>query len=98
MKRKELVKEISNDIGVDADVVNAVLLSMFDSIRANLSKGETIFLRGFGTFYSRLENERLGRNISKGTSVVIPARVVPKLKFVNSFLEQVKKGGNKNGF
>jgi len=49
----------------------------FNIIKNQLSKGEDIELRGFGSFKIREKNQRMGRNPRSGEEAVIkPRRVV----------------------
>lgn len=55
-----------------------------------MANGENIYLRGFGTFLLKERAEKTGRNISKGTSVKIPAHVIPAFKPAKEFAGMVK--------
>ena len=55
-----------------------------------MAEGENVYLRGFGTFGVIERKEKLGRNISKNTSVVIPAHKIPKFKPSKEFLGMIK--------
>ena len=52
--------------------------------------GEEVFLRGFGSFIIKHRAEKTARNISKNTTVVIPAHNIPAFKPAKSFVEKVK--------
>jgi DNA-binding protein HU-beta len=43
-----------------------------------------------GTFLLKKRAEKMGRNISKGTSVKIPAHYIPKFKPSKEFAEAVR--------
>jgi len=47
-------------------------------------------LRGFGSFTIKTRAEKTGRNITKGTSIIIPAHNVPTFKPAKTFIEDVK--------
>ena len=51
----------------------------FDAIEKALCKGESVYIRGFGTIKTYITKERKARNIYKRTTVVIPARRTVKL-------------------
>lgn len=53
-------------------------------------KGENIYLRGFGTFLLKKRAEKTGRNISKNTTVKIPAHNIPAFKPAKEFVAQIK--------
>jgi DNA-binding protein HU-beta len=47
-------------------------------------------LRGFGSFVVRERKQKTGRNISKNTTIIIPAHNIPSFKPAKVFVEQVK--------
>ena len=55
-----------------------------------MAEGDNVYLRGFGTFHIIERKEKVGRNISKNTSVVIPAHKIPKFKPSKEFMGMVK--------
>ncbi|MDQ6972208.1 MAG: integration host factor subunit beta [Mariprofundaceae bacterium] len=57
-------------------VVNNVLSAIGDA----LGRGERVELRGFGSFYTKQRDARVGRNPKTGESVHVPAKVVPQFK------------------
>lgn len=90
MTKHDIVIAISDKTGIERAVVQATIEEIMHSIKDSLSKGENVYLRGFGTFETIVRAEKLGRNISKNTSVVIPAHRIPKFKPCKEFVEQVK--------
>jgi len=50
-----------------------------------------VYLRGFGTFVVKKRAEKVGRNISKNTTVVIPAHFIPAFKPAKTFADRVKR-------
>ena len=59
-------------------------------IKDSLTEGENVYLRGFGSFIVRKRAEKTGRNISKNTTVIIPAHNIPAFKPAKSFMVEVK--------
>jgi len=64
---------------------------MMDAVKETMSSGENIYLRGFGSFIIKHRAEKTGRNISKKTTIKIPAHNVPTFKPAKVFVEEVKK-------
>ncbi len=56
-----------------------------EQIRNSLTNGENVYLRGFGTFYRKHRAEKKARNITKNTTIVVPAHDVPAFKPSKSF-------------
>lgn len=89
MTKADIVNEIVNKTGIDKVVVLGVVESLMDTITKSMIKGENIYMRGFGSFVLKKRAEKLGRNITKNTSVKIPAHMIPRLKFCSEFVEEV---------
>ena len=60
------------------------------SIKDNLNSGNNVYLRGFGSFIIKRRAEKTGRNISKNTTIIIPAHNIPAFKPAKSFITKVK--------
>ena len=60
------------------------------SIKRSLSEGQNVYLRGFGSFVVKRRAQKTGRNISKKTTVIIPAHNIPSFKPAKVFVEEVK--------
>ncbi|HRZ21505.1 MAG TPA: HU family DNA-binding protein, partial [Bacteroidales bacterium] len=51
--------------------------------------------RGFGSFIIKKRAKKTGRNISKNTTIIIPAHNIPAFKPAKTFVGQVKKSTKK---
>jgi DNA-binding protein HU-beta len=60
-------------------------------VRKSLEGGKNVYLRGFGSFVVKKRAQKTGRNISKNTTIIIPAHYIPAFKPAKSFAEKVKK-------
>ena len=56
-----------------------------------LEKGDSVSLKGFGTFEVRSRSERTGRNPRTGETLVIPASKVPAFKVSSALKKAVNK-------
>ncbi len=90
MTKADIVNEISKNIGVEKLVVQKTVESLMDSIKKSLIEGENVYLRGFGSFIVKSRAEKTARNISKNTTITIPAHKVPAFKPSKSFSIEVK--------
>jgi DNA-binding protein HU-beta len=61
-----------------------------EEVKAALETGENVYLRGFGSFIIKTRAEKTGRNISKNTTIKIPAHNIPAFKPAKVFVEGVK--------
>ena len=90
MTKAEIVNEIVNTTGIDKVAVSGVVESLMNTITTSMIKGEPVYLRGFGSFILKTRAEKLGRNISKNTTIKIPAHNIPAFKPCKEFVEEVK--------
>jgi DNA-binding protein HU-beta len=63
---------------------------MMDTIKTSMINGNEVFLRGFGSFIIKHRAEKTARNISKNTTIIIPAHNIPAFKPAKEFMEKVK--------
>jgi DNA-binding protein HU-beta len=61
------------------------------TIKTSLTRGNNVYLRGFGSFIVKERAQKTGRNISKKTTIIIPAHNIPSFKPSKTFVESVKK-------
>lgn len=90
MTKADVVREIAAKTGVEKQVVMQVVEGMMECVRESMINGEEVFLRGFGSFIIKRRAEKVARNISKNTSIVIPAHNIPAFKPAKSFMDKVK--------
>jgi len=90
MTKAEIINEIVKTTGLDKVVAEATVEALMEIIKISMTKGENIYLRGFGTFEIITRAAKTGRNISKGTSVKIAAHNTVKFKPCKEFVEEVK--------
>ncbi len=90
MTKADIVTDIVNQTGLDKVVVQGVVESLMDTITKSMIKGENIYFRGFGSFILKKRAEKLGRNITKNTTVKIPAHMIPAIKFCKEFVDEVE--------
>ena len=91
MTKAEIVSEIAAKTGLEKQVVLTVVESMMDTIKTSMINGNEVFLRGFGSFIIKHRAEKTARNISKNTTIIIPAHNIPAFKPAKEFMEKVKK-------
>lgn len=91
MTKAEIVNEISDQTGVERIAVQATVEAFMSSVKKSLENGENVYLRGFGSFVIKTRAAKTGRNISKNTTIEIPAHNIPHFKPAKTFAERVKK-------
>ncbi|NVJ64311.1 MAG: integration host factor subunit beta [Flavobacteriaceae bacterium] len=90
MTKADIVNKISEKLGIEKGDVQATVEAVMDEIKASLESGENVYLRGFGSFIIKTRAEKTGRNISKNTTIKIPAHNIPAFKPAKVFVEGVK--------
>jgi DNA-binding protein HU-beta len=90
MTKADIVNEIAESTGVEKNVVQEIVEAFMGSVKNAMVKGDNVYLRGFGSFIIKKRAEKTGRNISKNTSIIIPAHYIPAFKPSKTFAGQVK--------
>ncbi|NKI26184.1 DNA-binding protein HU-beta [Arenibacter nanhaiticus] len=90
MTKAEIVTRISEKLGIEKGDVQATVESFMDEVKTSLENGDNVYLRGFGSFIIKTRAEKTGRNISKNTTIKIPAHNIPAFKPAKVFVEGVK--------
>lgn len=80
MTKQEIVSEIAAKTGVEKTTAMAVVEAFMEGVKGALKNGENVYLRGFGTFHLKHRAEKKARNITKNTTIIIPAHNVPAFK------------------
>ena len=80
MTKAEIVNEISLKTEVDRKEVLQIVEGFMESVKISLTNGENVYLRGFGSFILKHRAEKVARNITKNTTMIIPAHDIPTFK------------------
>ena len=90
MTKAELVSEIASRTDVNKEDTLKIVEAFMETVKDTMNEGENVYLRGFGTFQIKHRAEKTARNISKKTTVIIPAHNIPAFKPSKTFVEDVK--------
>ncbi|KUO64258.1 MAG: HU family DNA-binding protein [Lutibacter sp.] len=90
MTKAEIVSNIADKSGIEKADVLATVEAFMEEVKNSLEKGDNVYLRGFGSFIIKTRAEKTGRNISKNTTIKIPAHNIPSFKPAKVFVEGVK--------
>lgn len=92
MTKADIINEISSSTGISRRMSQPLLEGFMDSIKNALLDGkENVYLRGFGSFIIKHRAAKTARNISKNTTITIPAHDFPAFKPAKVFIEEMKK-------
>ncbi len=95
MTKAELVEKLIERSGMARSTAMEAVESVVTIMADTLSSGETITLRGLGTFNVRTAKAKLARNITKGEPITIPARKTVKFILSNK-IKNILKDGTSN--
>ncbi len=91
MTKADIVNEISKSTGIEKAVVLETVEKFMETVKGSLSNGENVYLRGFGSFIVKPRAQKTARNISKSTTIIIPAHNIPAFKPAKTFMNEVKE-------
>jgi integration host factor subunit beta len=93
MIRSELLQKLTTENpGLRANEVEAVVDTIFTTILDQLADGGRVELRGFGAFSVRARQARTGRNPRSGAEVSVPAKNVPYFKAGKELRDRLNGG------
>jgi len=88
--KKDIVKEISNHLGLPQVTAKYVVQMTFDAIIDALKEQGRIELRNFGVFEVKRRAARKARNPRTGTEVEVPAKNIVTFKPGKEMLEKIR--------
>ena len=95
MTKAEIVNDIAKSTGIEKVAVQKVVEELMENIKDSLSKGKPVYLRGFGSFIVKHRAQKAARNITKKTTMTIPAHDIPAFKPAKVFVASVKDATSK---
>jgi DNA-binding protein HU-beta len=92
MRKSELINQIADKTGLPKVDVLVIVEQCFREIKDTLAKGDSVFIRGFGSFVAKTRAKKVGRDIKNNTAIEIPESQVPIFRPAKEFIECVKQG------
>ena len=80
MNKTELVAVVAEKSGITKKDAERVVSATFETITAQLMKGEQVQISGFGIFEVKKREARVGRNPRTKEAIEIPASNAPVFK------------------
>ena len=90
MTKIEIVREIASKTGLPTKDVMVIVESLMETIKTSMTDGEEVFLRGFGSFIIKHRADKTARDISKNTTIIVPAHDIPTFKPAKEFMDKVR--------
>ena len=94
--KKDLVEIVADETGLTQLDAKVVIEEFLDTIAEVLEEENSIEIRGFGSFYTKVSKARPARNIRTGEVVPLKKRVVPLFRFsadLRQRVDEAMKGG-----
>ncbi len=91
MTRDDMAINLSKEVGLRRREARVIIDRIFEDMSGCLAKGESVTLRGFGTFRIKKQKARMARNPRKPKNeVYIPERKVVHFKAGRKLTEMVR--------
>ena len=91
MRKLEIINKVSSQTGIDKSDVQETVEAVLITIKEALKNGESVYIRGFGTFLNKKRAKKIARNISTNTAIILDAHYVPSFKPSKIFTKLIKE-------
>ena len=91
MTKAEIVNEVAKSTGIEKVQVQSVIEEFTKVVKDSIIAGQPVYLRGFGSFIVKHRAKKAARNITKKTTISIPAHDVPAFKPAKVFVAALQK-------
>lgn len=91
MTKGELAAQVAQATGVEKSEVERLFDCITKTIKTEVSRGKTIYVRGFGSFQPKKRAAKIARNITAGTPLHVPAHFIASFKPSPHFNHSVSK-------
>jgi len=88
--KADIINQIASKTGVDKIEIATIIEGFFVIVKDSLADGNSIYIRGFGSFINKKRRKKIARNISKNTAIVIDEHYIPSFKPSKKFIKLIK--------
>lgn len=92
LTKAKLIEEIARRTGLTKLETKAAIIGFWDTIEETLAEGESIELRGYGSFRMKHQPARQVRNPATGQLMQVKAKDIPVFKPSKEFKDRIKAG------
>lgn len=92
MTKQDIVQNVTDKLGLSKRDSARIVESVFEIVKEQLSKGETVKISGFGNFVVKSKRARKGRNPKTGIEMEISARKVVTFKSSQIIRKALNRG------
>lgn len=90
MNKADLIEVVKEKTGISKKVATECINNVFDTITDVVVDGDSVAIRGFGTFKAKTRAARMCRNPQTGELLPVSETKVPAFKASQSFKDAVK--------
>lgn len=94
MNKSELTQQLAESMHLSVREAASLVNTIIDMMTEALAKGESIEIRGFGSFVVKEYDTYTGRNPKTGEQITVQPKKLPFFKVGKDLREQVNKGRN----
>ncbi len=91
MNKSELIEALAQDIGIPHREAAAITNTVIDTMTEALARGESIEIRGFGSFVIKQYGSYEGRNPKTGRKIKVSPKKLQFFKVGKDLREQVNQ-------
>jgi len=89
--KHDLVVEVSKQTGLTQSDAKIVVEEFIEALSRMLEESQTIEIRGFGTFYTKVRKPRPARNPKTGQVIPLAKRLVPLFKYSSALKKRISE-------
>lgn len=91
MNKSELTQQIAESMHLSVREAASIVNTIIDTMTETLAKGESIEIRGFGSFVVKSYDTYTGRNPKTGEQITVQPKKLPFFKVGKDLREQVNR-------
>ena len=91
MTKADFINHLATKLNMTKTEADNVFVTVFETLTEVLADQDKMMIPGFGTFSTKVREERAGRNPSTGKEMVIPRSVVANFKPAPQLKEKLNK-------
>ena len=91
MTKADFIHHLATKLDITKAEADKILLAVFDTLTDVLVNQDKMMMPDFGTFSTKIREEKTGRNPSTGQAMVIPRAVVANFKPAPKLKEKLNK-------
>lgn len=91
MNKSELIDALSQELNMPLREASSITNTILDTMADALAKGDSIEIRGFGSFVVKNYETYFGRNPKTGQKIKVPPKKLPFFKVGKELKERVNR-------